>query len=100
MATTSVPSPLAATIMPSNFSPAFRQYMIQLATRVSELSVRQNGWTAATGAAYLGTFDASAVYAVGATYSHAQVLAIGNGLTQTRQRVKALEDVMRSMGLI
>lgn len=100
MATTSVPSPLIVPIMPDSFSPAFKQYLVQLSTRVADLSIQQSGWTPSTGTAYLGTFDVSTAYAVGATYSQSQVTAIANGLTQTRQRVKALEDVMRTMGWI
>lgn len=98
--TTSVPSPLIVPIMPKDFTEAFKQYLVQLSTRVSELSMKQAGWTASTGTAYLGAFDVSTVYTVGATYSQAQVQAIASGLTQTRQRVKALEDVLRNLGLI
>ncbi|HHH1980855.1 TPA: hypothetical protein ACPZUA_003882 [Yersinia enterocolitica] len=100
MTTLTVPSALIVPIMPDNFTPAFKQYLVQLSSRVSDLSIKQSGWTAATGTAYLGSFDASAAYAVGATYSQSQVTAIANGLTITRQRVKALEDILRKMGWI
>lgn len=64
------------------------------------LGPRQTGWTAATGTALLGAFNASQAYIVSATYTQAEVTAIANGLIQARQRIKALEDMLRTHGLM
>lgn len=64
------------------------------------VGARQTGWTAATGSALLSAFNASQSYTVGATYSQTEVSDIATGLQQARQRVKALEDALRTHGLI
>ena len=64
------------------------------------LGARQTGWTAATGTANKGAFDADQVFTVGATYSQTEVQALANALRAERQRTKALEDAMRAHGLI
>ncbi|MEB6533277.1 phage tail protein [Pantoea stewartii] len=64
------------------------------------LGVRVTGFTAATGSALKGSFNADASYSVGSTYSQSQIQAIASDLTAARQRIKALEDAMRSHGLI
>ncbi|MFP5815113.1 phage tail protein, partial [Salmonella sp. 741265087_PSA] len=64
------------------------------------IGARQTGWTAATGAALLGTFNANQAYTVSATYTQSEVSAMANGLQQARQRIKALEDAIRTHGLI
>lgn len=61
---------------------------------------RVTGWTAATGTALLGAFNANQAYSAGATYSQSEMSALASGLQQARQRVKALEDALRSHGLI
>lgn len=61
---------------------------------------RQTGWTAGTGTALLGAFNASQTYTVSATYTQAEVSAMAIGLQQARQRIKALEDALRTHGLI
>lgn len=61
---------------------------------------RATGWTAATGTALLGAFNASQAYTVSATYTQAEVTAIATGLIQARQRIKALEDMLRTHGLM
>lgn len=61
---------------------------------------RVTGWTAATGTALLGAFNANQAYSAGATYSQSEMSALATGLQQVRQRVKALEDVDRAHGLI
>lgn len=61
---------------------------------------RQTGWTAATGTAYKGATNADIVFPLGATYNQSQVQSVADTLTQTRQRMKAIEDALRSHGLI
>ena len=64
------------------------------------IGARQSGWTAATGVANMGAFNANTPYTTGATYSQAEAQAIAGGLIQVRQRLKALEDMARTHGLI
>lgn len=64
------------------------------------LGARQTGWTAATGTAYKGAFNADTTYSVGVIFDILQIQAIAAGLTQARQRIKALEDIARTHGLI
>ncbi|MGC6230448.1 phage tail protein [Hafnia paralvei] len=61
---------------------------------------RQTGWTAGTGTALLGAFNASQTYTVSATYTQSEVSSMATGLQQSRQRIKALEDALRAHGLI
>lgn len=61
---------------------------------------RQAGWTAATGTALLGAFNANQTYSASATYTQTDIIAIRDGLIQARQRIKALEDMARNHGLI
>lgn len=67
---------------------------------VQVLGARQTGWTAATGTANKGAFNADLSFAVGATYSQAEVQALADALLAARQRTKALEDALRAHGLI
>ena len=64
------------------------------------IGLRQSGWTAGTGTALLGAFNASQTYTVSATYTQTEVSAMATGLQQARQRIKALEDALRTHGLI
>ncbi|BBQ67234.1 coiled-coil domain-containing protein [Klebsiella quasipneumoniae] len=76
---------------------------ISVSYKVAGLQVvgmRQTGWTAATGTALLGVFNADQAFTVGATYSQAEVQAMATALVETRQRLKALEDMARTHGLI
>lgn len=61
---------------------------------------RVTGWTAATGTALLGAFNANTTYAAGVVYLQAEATAAYAGLVDARQRIKALEDAMRTHGLI
>lgn len=61
---------------------------------------RASGWTAATGTALLGAFNSSQTYTVSAAYTQSEITAIANGLIQARQRIKALEDLLRTHGLM
>lgn len=64
------------------------------------VGARATGWTAATGTALLGAFNANLTYTASATYTQSEVTAIGTGLQQSRQRIKALEDMLRAHGLM
>ncbi|MGQ5792142.1 phage tail protein [Serratia sp. IR-2025] len=67
---------------------------------VQVVGPRQTGWTAATGTALLGGFDADAAFTAGATYSQAEIQALADALKEARQRIKALEDMARAHGMI
>lgn len=64
------------------------------------IGARQTGWTAATGTALLGAFNANQTFTVSNQPTQAEVQAIANALVASRQRNKALEDAMRAHGLI
>lgn len=64
------------------------------------VGARVTGFTTASGTALKGAFAADASYTIGTTYSQTQVQALANGLREARQRIKALEDALRSHGLI
>lgn len=63
------------------------------------VTARQTGWTTATGTAYRSTFDANQSWTVG-LLDVVLIQQIANSLTQARQRIKALEDTLRTHGLI
>lgn len=76
---------------------------VSVSYKVAGLQVvgsRQTGWTASTGTALLGAFNASQTYTVSATYTQSEVSSMATGLQQARQRIKALEDALRTHGLI
>lgn len=64
------------------------------------VGARVTGFTASTGTALKGSFAADNNYTIGTTYSQSQVQALATDLRAARQRIKALEDAMRSHGLI
>ncbi|KLF52091.1 tail protein [Klebsiella aerogenes] len=64
------------------------------------IGARQTGWTAATGTAFLGAFNADQDFTVSATYTQTEIQAMATALTEARQRLKALEDMARTHGLI
>jgi Tfp pilus assembly protein PilX len=66
---------------------------------IQVVGAQRTGWTAATGTAYRGTFDANQAWTIGAL-NILQIQQIADSLTQARQRIKALEDDLRSHGLI
>ncbi|KGD75278.1 tail protein [Tatumella morbirosei] len=61
---------------------------------------RQTGWTLSTGTANKAAFNADQSYTVGSVYSQTEIQAIVQALIETRQRVKALEDMAVTHGLI
>ncbi|WP_171998418.1 phage tail protein [Cronobacter sp. JZ38] len=64
------------------------------------IGARQTGWTAATGTALLSAFNASQTYSASTTYTQSEISALATGLVQARQRIKAIEDALRTHGLI
>ncbi|EEC2542999.1 phage tail protein [Salmonella enterica] len=64
------------------------------------IGARQTGWTAATGTANKGAFNADLTFAVSDTYTQSEIQAIANALITERRRTKALEDALRAHGLI
>lgn len=64
------------------------------------IGARQTGWTTATGTSNKGAFNADQNPTVSATYQQSEIGAIRDLLVYTRQRVKALEEVLRNHGLI
>lgn len=61
---------------------------------------RVTGFTSATGAAFKGSFNANQSYSVSADYTRSEMQALASGVVEARQRIKALEDALRSHGLI
>lgn len=66
---------------------------------IQVVGAQRTGWTAATGTAYRGTFDANQAWTIG-ILDIVQIQQIANSLTQARQRIKALEDDLRAHGQI
>lgn len=66
---------------------------------IQVVGAQQTGWTPATGTANKGEFNADLAFAVGTTYSQAEVQALAVALKEARQRILALEQVNRSHGL-
>lgn len=67
---------------------------------VKVIGAQQTGWTASTGTANKGAFDADLAFTVSATYTQSEVQALADGLLAARRRIKALEDALRTHGLI
>lgn len=64
------------------------------------IGARQAGWTAGAGTPLLGAFNANQAYTVSATYTQSEIAAMATGLQQARQRILALENALRTHGLI
>ncbi|HGJ5857407.1 phage tail protein (plasmid) [Arsenophonus nasoniae] len=58
------------------------------------------GFTSATGTALKADFNADQSFSIGATYNQSEIQTLANALIASRQRIKALEDALRSHGLI
>lgn len=67
---------------------------------VKVVGARVTGFTPATGTALKGAFDADQAFTVSDPPTQAEVQALAAALTESRQRNKALEDAMRTHGLI
>ncbi|HAU5546377.1 TPA: phage tail protein [Proteus mirabilis] len=61
---------------------------------------RVTGFTSATGTALKGSFNANQSYSFSADYTRSEMQTLASGLVEARQRIKALEDALRSHGLI
>lgn len=64
------------------------------------VSSRKTGWTASTGAAHRGAFNSDLMQSIGTTYSQSEIIALENMVIDARRRIKAMEDDLRSHGLI
>ena len=67
---------------------------------VKVLGPQQTGWTAGTGTPSLGAFNADLPFTVGAAYSQSEVQEIATALLAARRRILALEQALRTHGLI
>lgn len=67
---------------------------------VKVIGAQQTGWTASTGTANKGAFNADLAFTVSATYTQSEVQVLADGLLAARRRIKALEDALRNHGLI
>lgn len=92
-----IPSPTSDKIQSSDSVNTGVSYKV---AGIQVITARQTGWTAATGTAAYGAFAANQPYNTSATYVQAEANAVAVGLFQARQRIKALEDVLRYHGLI
>ncbi len=61
---------------------------------------RVTGFTSATGTALKGSFNANQSYSFSADYTRSEIQTLASGLVEARQRIKALEDALRTHGLI
>ncbi|HEJ0269063.1 TPA: phage tail protein [Proteus mirabilis] len=64
------------------------------------VGTRVTGFTSATGTSLKGSFNANQSYSFSADYTRSEMQAIASGVVEARQRIKALEDALRSHGLI
>ena len=64
------------------------------------VGTRVTGFTSATGTSLKGSFNANQSYSFSADYTRSEMQTLANGLIESRRRIKALEDALRSHGLI
>ncbi|MEZ2793134.1 phage tail protein [Proteus terrae] len=64
------------------------------------VGTRVTGFTSATGTSLKGSFNANQSYSFSADYTRSEMQTLANGLIEARRRIKALEDALRSHGLI
>ncbi|HHL2498120.1 TPA: phage tail protein [Yersinia enterocolitica] len=67
---------------------------------VKVLGPRETGWIVSTGTALKSAFNANLSQTISAAYTQAEVQALNTNLVAARQRIKALEDALRTHGLI
>ncbi|MDR1842310.1 MAG: DNA stabilization protein [Citrobacter amalonaticus] len=67
---------------------------------VKVVGTQVTGFTPATGAAFKGSFNVDQAWTAGATYNQTLIQQLADALTESRRRIKALEDAMREHGLI
>lgn len=61
---------------------------------------RVTGFTAATGTSLKSAFNADQTFSISEDYNPSEIQTLANALVESRQRIKALEDALRSHGLI
>lgn len=61
---------------------------------------QQTGWVLSTGTPNKAAFNADQVFTVNPTYTQEEIQAIVDALIEARQRIKALEDMASTHGLI
>ncbi|RXA93817.1 phage tail protein [Yersinia sp. 2105 StPb PI] len=61
---------------------------------------RETGWTTSTGTSLKSAFNANLSQAISAAYTQTEIQALNTNLVAARQRIKALEDALRTHGLI
>lgn len=93
----SIPSPTTDKLQVSGSGNVSVSYKV---SGIQVVGARQTGWTASAGTPNKSAFNADLTFTVGAIYSQSEVQAIASALVAERQRTKALEDVMRTHGLI
>lgn len=64
------------------------------------VGTRVTGFTSATGTSLKGSFNANQSYSFSADYTRSEMQTLASGVVEARQRIKALEDALRSHGLI
>lgn len=61
---------------------------------------RITGFTASTGTSLKSSFNADQTFSISEDYNQSEIQTLANALVASRQRIKALEDALRSHGLI
>lgn len=92
-----IPTPTADKLQVSGSANSTTSYKV---AGVKVIGAQQTGWTASTGTANKGAFDADLAFTVSAAYTQSEVQALSDGLVSARRRIKALEDALRTHGLI
>ena len=67
---------------------------------IQVIGEQQTGWTQSTGTANRGTFNADQTFTISDPPTQSEIQTIALALVQARQRIKALEDMARTHGLI
>lgn len=67
---------------------------------IDMITAQQTGWTAGTGTANKGAFAAYGGATMSAGYVQAEAQATNDAAKNNAQRIKAIEDALRSLGLI
>ncbi len=67
---------------------------------VQVVGARIAGFTASTGTASKSGFNANQTYSIGSTYDQLEIQVLSSALTTTRKSLKAMEDALRTHGLI
>lgn len=83
----------------TNFSAWNTQTHYQVAG-IKVVGPKEIGWTAGTGTANKGAFSTYAGQTVSAAYVQAEAQATDNAAKAASQRIKAIEDALRTHGLI